>query len=328
MELGDKMPGTTNFLQWNPGANNQETDMAYAADSQRTGGSPVGVPFPSPTSNKLFYQLSTFVTAFAASLTNKNYSPNDSSIGALEAVLANIVTFNDLKSNLTSVAFSTSPMFDASSTNGFDFVMAGNVTSSTLTGQQIGQTLIFVIVQGSAPYTFSPPPNINGWVAISAVPNSVNVQSFIVREDGTIWPINTEINALVAQLNALQTQLNTLLSAKPVGSVLVSNGTTFVSKLLTGASASKIFGQQYQNTSEAEMTVCVTGNQGSAGGSMTALIGPGSANLTVVGQARVPAASSDPVEHVGLTFKVPPLWYYEVAVFNLNLETWFEYKYV
>lgn len=198
---------STNFLQWNPTQANQENDSAYLADPQRTGGSPTGVDFPSATANKLFYQVSTFIAALANSLSNKGYNPTDASVSSLEGVLANMVTFADLKANLTSVGFSTTPAFNAASTNGFDFVLAGNVSSSTLTGAQVGQTIIFVITQGSTPYTFSPPSNINGWIPVNATPNSVTTQAFIVKEDGTIWPTATEINVLLAQITALSTSL-------------------------------------------------------------------------------------------------------------------------
>ena len=195
---------SNNILQWNPGAANQEDDTAYAADAQRTGGAPNGVEFPSATANKLFYQLTTMCSALAQSLSNKGYNISDASISVLEGVLANIVTFADLKTNLLSVSFSTAPVFDASANNGFDFVMAANVASSTLTGQQIGQTLTFVIKQGAVPYTFSAPTNINGWIPIDATPNSITVQQFIVRADGTIWPLSTEIGILIAEIAALQ----------------------------------------------------------------------------------------------------------------------------
>lgn len=191
---------SNNILQWNPGAANQEDDTTYEADAQRTGGAPNGVEFPSATANKLFYQLSTFCAAFAQSLSNKSYNISDASISVLEGVLANVVTFADLKTNLLSISFSTTPVFDASVNNGFDFVMAGNVASSTLTGQQIGQIITFVIKQGAVAYVFAPPTNINEWIPISTVSNSVSVQQFIVRADGTIWPVSTEVNVLLSQI--------------------------------------------------------------------------------------------------------------------------------
>ena len=183
------MAGTTNFIQFNPTAANQETDLAYSGDSQRQNGAINGQLFNDILANKAFYQWSTFITALANALVNKNYSPMDTDINTLESVLANIVTFNDLKSNLSLVAFSPTPTFNATSTNGFDFTLAGNVTGSTLTGQAVGQTITFVITQGTTPYAFVPPSNINKWKPISLIANSVSIQQFVVKSDGTIWPV-------------------------------------------------------------------------------------------------------------------------------------------
>lgn len=229
------MAGSNNILQWNPGAANQENDSAYLADSQRTGGAPNGVLFPSATGNKLFYNISTFCAAFAQSLANKGYNISDASISTLESTLANIVTFADLRANLTSVSFSTTPTFNASATNGFDFVLAGNVTASTLTGQQIGQTLTFVIAQGATPFTFSPPSNINGWIPINPVANSISIQQFIVRTDGTIWPIATEINLILAELITIAAEIAALQASNvvknqftlPSGSLTSGASTTY-----------------------------------------------------------------------------------------------------
>ena len=89
------MAGTTNFIQWDPTATNQETDAAYVADAQRSGGAVTG-QFPSATANKLFYQLSTFTTAFAQMMANKGYSTSDANLAALVAVLSNVLTNADL----------------------------------------------------------------------------------------------------------------------------------------------------------------------------------------------------------------------------------------
>lgn len=96
------MPGSTNFKQWNPNATNQEADVAYAGDTSRSGGAAVNSILPSNLGNKLFFQLTTFVTAMAQMLANKGYSPNDGSaapgtaLANLEAVLANIMTQTDM----------------------------------------------------------------------------------------------------------------------------------------------------------------------------------------------------------------------------------------
>ena len=99
----------TNFLQWNPTATNQENDGSYTTDAQRTGGAAVGTPFPSLTANKLFYQLSTFVSALAFAMVSKGYSPVDgtspltaagsptSAVGNLALVLENLIANSDLQ---------------------------------------------------------------------------------------------------------------------------------------------------------------------------------------------------------------------------------------
>lgn len=111
------MPGSTNFLQWNPNAINQETDTAYNGDSMRSGGAPANAIFASPLANKGFYQWSIFVAAFAQMLATKGYSPNDgsatpaSALANLEAVLANVMTQADMSpwALLASPAFTGSP---------------------------------------------------------------------------------------------------------------------------------------------------------------------------------------------------------------------------
>src|SRR6266700_4933879 len=96
------MPGTTNLLQWNPPALNQENDIAYNADSSRAGGAPLNAIFQSQLANKLFYQLTTFLAAFTQMLTSKGYSPNDGSanpstaVNNLAGILNDIITSPEL----------------------------------------------------------------------------------------------------------------------------------------------------------------------------------------------------------------------------------------
>src|SRR5258708_5601355 len=87
--------GSTNFLQWNNASANQENDAAYAADSLRTGGAATNAPFPSPTANKLFYQVSTAIAALMQAMANKGYVVSDANLTTLIAVLANIRTIAD-----------------------------------------------------------------------------------------------------------------------------------------------------------------------------------------------------------------------------------------
>jgi hypothetical protein len=322
---------TTNFLQWNPTQANQESDAAYLADSQRSGGAVDNTPLPATLGNKGFYQWSTFIAAFCQMLADKGYSTSDVSITALKGVLANILTQDDGVSPIASVAFSPTPAFDASAANGFQMTLTGNVTGATISGVTPGQLLAFYFVQDAiGGRTVAWPGSFAGAAQPDPAPNAISLMLFRASLDGVARPAGPMMSsngmflAGTAALGAL-----TLLSGAPIGSMLFGNGTTFVAKQLTGndVTATRSYGLTYQNTSIAEMEICVTGEIGSGGGAMTAFIGSGGPTQEVMSQSRVPAASSNPIERVGLTFKVPSQWYYSVATFNLVLQRWYEYSY-
>jgi len=96
------MPGSNNFLQWNPAAVNQQTDGTYSADTMRTGGAVTGI-FPADLANKLFYQCSTMVAAFGEALSNKGYTVSDANIATLITLLANVLTKADFGTTAGSV---------------------------------------------------------------------------------------------------------------------------------------------------------------------------------------------------------------------------------
>lgn len=338
------MAGSTNFLQFNPGAANQENDSTYAADSQRAGGVINGQIFNDVLANKAFYQWSTFIAALANALANKGYSPNDTSLSALESVLANMVTFADLRTGLTSVASATTMAFNAAGTNGFDVVLGGNVTSSTLSGQQIGQILTFVIVQGSTPFSFSPPSNINEWIAVPVTANTVWVQQFIVRQDGSIWPVSTEVNALLSQLATVESQIGTINGeistlqseisplATPVsaGSILVSNGSSFIARKLTAnnVTGSRAFNAVYQNNSAADMEVFGWGlTSGSSVASLAFKIGPTSSVSSIWNMEYTATINAG---NAGFNGRVPQGWFYSVDSSGAisSLGGWWEHTYV
>jgi hypothetical protein len=93
---------STNFVVFNPGCANQESDATYASDATRTGGYATDQIVPSPLLNKATYQPSIGITALMQSLVAKGYSPNDgsaapaSALANLVAVLANIMTNADV----------------------------------------------------------------------------------------------------------------------------------------------------------------------------------------------------------------------------------------
>lgn len=91
------MSGSSNFQQWNPFGLNQETDAAYTSDSLRTGGAPTNAIFASPLANKAFYQWSTFIAAFAASLALKGYVLSDANLATLTATLGDVITGSDIQ---------------------------------------------------------------------------------------------------------------------------------------------------------------------------------------------------------------------------------------
>lgn len=98
------MPGSSNFLQFNPGAVNQETDSAYNGDSTRAGGIAFNQIMSSLLGNKVLFQLSTFVTAMAQALANKGLVLSDANLAALTSVLAGVIVNSDI---IVSVGTST-----------------------------------------------------------------------------------------------------------------------------------------------------------------------------------------------------------------------------
>lgn len=85
-----------NFLQFDPAKNNIASDAAYDASSYRTSGARTGM-VPSNIHNKLFYQVSTFVSAFAEMMaTAKGYDMSDSDISTLTSQLGNVMTAGDM----------------------------------------------------------------------------------------------------------------------------------------------------------------------------------------------------------------------------------------
>jgi hypothetical protein len=192
-------PGTTNFLQWNPNATNQETDAQYSADSSRENGWITNSIVPSPTLNKAMFQVSTMIAALAQMLANKGFSPEDSNLAALVSVLTNIQTTADLKAPLQTVPFSLAMTFDASQANAFEVQVTtgtgiGNYTFSlinTTPGQII--TLIFVMTVNSA-RNLTYPANVIGGSPVTRTLGTTNIQQFFVASDGNAHAISMLAN--------------------------------------------------------------------------------------------------------------------------------------
>src|SRR6185437_7016405 len=129
---------------------NQESDSAYNADSSRSGGAGTGAIFASALANKLFYQVTTFITAFAGALAAKGYVISDANLSTLQGVLANVITSADLKGDLFFLAYAPSVVMNCLTTNGFQITLTGNVTSSTFTNMAIGQEVTVVLKQDAS----------------------------------------------------------------------------------------------------------------------------------------------------------------------------------
>jgi hypothetical protein len=203
---------STNFLQHNPTEANQDTDGQYLVDNSRTAGLGVDQIVPSIWMNKVLYQVSTFVAAFAQTLSNKGYNCSDADINALEAVLANVITNADTKPGFITVPFSSSPVFNAALANGFRFTLNANVTSSTLTNIGFGQILTFII-QDTGNFSFVWPTNVLGAYDLGpngSTPSSVNTQQFVVLEDNNAYPITSMVNRLRDQIASFQPQINAI----------------------------------------------------------------------------------------------------------------------
>jgi hypothetical protein len=81
---------------------------------------------------------------------------------------------------LATIAFSATPIFDASAASTFKLTLTGNVTSSTLTNTVAGEPLAFEICQdATGGRTFVPPANVQGWVTIPIAANACVLETFI-----------------------------------------------------------------------------------------------------------------------------------------------------
>lgn len=181
---------TTNFQQFNPGQNNQESDSAYTADSNRTGGFGSGALVPGVLLNKVWYQFSTFIAAFGNMMAIKGYSLSDASLSTLQGVLANLITSADINGNLINVAYAPSVTFNCGTNNGFQITLTGNVTASVFSGMTVGQEITIGILQdGSGGRTFTWPTGVNNAGTPDPTPNALSVQRFKKWLDGSVRPI-------------------------------------------------------------------------------------------------------------------------------------------
>jgi hypothetical protein len=179
----------SNFIQWNPTAANQESDAAYLADSQRAGGAATPSLFAATLGNKLFYQLSTCVTALNKMLANKGFNVSDVDVNVLAAQYGNLLTTADMRAGLIAVPYASTLAFDCTKSNGFHVTLTGDLTF-TLTGPSVGQQIVLAFTQDS---TGNHAVNWPGVVRAQGtlMPNSgyTSTQAFVVLDNNQLYPI-------------------------------------------------------------------------------------------------------------------------------------------
>lgn len=187
------MAGSTNFIQFNPTQSNQETDAAYATDALVTGGVQLNNPLPSVFLNKLWYQVSTFVAAFANMMVSKGYSPTDTSISALSTVLANVLTNADTQPQGIVVTYSPTAVFDRSLAKNFQITLTGNCAPTVINAAPFDEMTFIIITNGTAGHTYTWPSNCINFGDMVSTPMNANttyIQKGVARADGTIYSLS------------------------------------------------------------------------------------------------------------------------------------------
>jgi hypothetical protein len=122
---------------------------------------------------------------------------------------------------LTTVIFSATPTFDASTASTFKLTLTGNVTSSTLSNAVAGEPINIEICQdATGGRTFVPPTNVQGWVTIPSGANACILQDLVY--DGT--------NAVASSAGTVE-----FASPPPIGSTTPNTG-AFTTLSATGTS--------------------------------------------------------------------------------------------
>lgn len=205
---------TTNLLQWNPTAVNQENDTQYNADSQRAGGATNPSVFQAELGNKAFYQWSTYLTALFQAFANKGFTTSDSNINTLTATCANFLTTADVKPVQLHIPFSTTPVFDGALANGFRIDLSANVTSSNFINVPPSGTLITFYIVSASPGNFS-----FAWPSQVSSPRNVQTESQgnlfteqFISDGFNMYPLSNFMNILAGQVATAQNTANTAIT--------------------------------------------------------------------------------------------------------------------
>lgn len=183
------MPPSSNFLQFNPGSANQESDTEYLTDAQRLGGFAAQQLLPSRLHNKILFQCAQFLYAFTQMMLAKGYAMVDTDAGALQGQLANVLTNADLRSLLTVQTFNANPVFNFTNTDAIQMVLSGNITP-TFAGLPAGRRGRLILIQdGTGGRTITYPGTMGAiFSQPDGAPGSTNMQDIQATADGVLHP--------------------------------------------------------------------------------------------------------------------------------------------
>ena len=170
--------------------NNADTQANFVGSGYQLNGFVNGIAQPFQA-NKLWRQSSMIAAAVANFISNQLQIPvlDDGNIAELITNLTNAIASaaQGAQQRLVTVAFSATPVFDASQGDSFEIVLTGNVTSSTLVNFTPGQSLRFIIKQdATGGHSFTNPTNLP-LATLDASPSITNIQNFFVDSGSNVY---------------------------------------------------------------------------------------------------------------------------------------------
>jgi len=101
-------------------------------------------------------------------------------VSSLQAAPNSALAIDPNGSNRATVAFSATPVFDASAAATQSLTLTGDVTASTIVNLSDGQTVSFLICQDAAGgHAFAWPPNVQGGMQVGTAAGTCSAQTFV-----------------------------------------------------------------------------------------------------------------------------------------------------
>lgn len=173
-----------------------DSQANFAISGYQQNGFQVGIAQPSQA-NKVWRQSSMVaaaITNFIANVMGVNVL-DDGNLALLIINFTNAIF--KASDRVVAVAIAAgSPVFDCNLGNVFELILTQNCPTPTLINFTAGQRFTIILREdGVGGRTFTPPGSLP-LADITTAPNTVNIQEFVVRADGTvIYPRTTMNNA-------------------------------------------------------------------------------------------------------------------------------------